>query len=211
MSAARLVIDFTSDPICPFCYLGWKKIEAAMKQLPQVEFEVRFHPFMLDPALPSEGIDKMERYRKKFGASRMGPMVERVKSLGKEWGIEFAYSGLVANTLQAHRLIWFAEQQGLAVSVKVAIMKAYHELSENLGDANVLAECYARGGGNRDEARAFLASSSGLAETEAALAKSRMLGISGVPFIVVNDKYAIEGAQEPSTFKSVFEKVLREH
>ncbi|KAJ3273265.1 hypothetical protein HDV01_004623 [Terramyces sp. JEL0728] len=179
-------IDFTSDVICPWCYVGKKHLETAMKNFPDIQFDVRYHPFQLNPALPIEGKDKVEMYEQRFGKDRFQMMSARIKQVGEPLGIKFNHAGLVANTLNAHRLIHLAGQNGIASQVKSELLAAYHEKAQNIGDFAVLGECYARAGGNKDKALEYLNSDEGKDQVNKECGEAQLRGIHGVPYIQVN-------------------------
>ncbi|KAJ3317174.1 hypothetical protein HDV06_001949 [Boothiomyces sp. JEL0866] len=179
-------VDFTSDVICPWCYVGKKHLEAAMKHFPDIQFDVRFHPFQLNPALPIDGKDKVEMYEQRFGKERFQLMSARIKQVGEPLGIHFNHAGMVANTLNAHRLIHFATQNGIAAQVKNELLSAYHEKAQNIGDFNVLGDCYQRAGGNKEQALEYLKSDEGKDQVNKECREAQLRGIHGVPYIQLN-------------------------
>jgi predicted DsbA family dithiol-disulfide isomerase len=198
------------------CFVGKRRLEKAMRAAkernPALEFEVRWHPFFLDPSLPPEGVDKMGMYKAKFGEARMAQMLPYMAAVGAADGITFDYGGRVANTLQSHRLIEFARGAGGAAAqdrLVEALFKAYFENQGNLGDTETLLAAAEAAGLDRGAAAAHLASDAGkddvVRDVRAYASKFR---ISGVPFFALNDgKLKLSGAQEPATLLDAFEQL----
>lgn len=212
MSAATptITVDIWSDVVCPWCSIGKRRFERALEQLDgEIDVQVRFRPYQLDPtASPGKTEPVSEAYAKKFGGpERAAQMIQNVTDIAAEEGIEFHMDrALRANTLLAHRLIWLAEQAGSPVpqpAVKARLMQAYFGDGLNIGDPDVLADLAAEVGFDRDEIVAFLDSDRGVAEVRADLELAGDLGVTAVPTFVVNDQWAIPGAQDTDTFVRV--------
>ncbi|KPV78537.1 uncharacterized protein RHOBADRAFT_49187 [Rhodotorula graminis WP1] len=213
-------LEITSDSICPFCYVGKRRIEEAVRRsshLP-LTFSIKFAPFLLDPTLPnSPGENKRERYQRRFGgADKVAAMEKAMFERGQACDppIRFSYDGNVAQTTDSHRIIEKAyelkgEEGQLALVER--LFKTYFEESGDPGSHELLARDAVSTGifATVDEAKAFLASDELLASVEQGIKKAQLRGISGVPFTIVNDKYGISGAQETETFMEVFEKIAK--
>jgi len=170
-------------------------------------FQVKWLPFFLDPSLPETGVDKMQRYKKKFG-SNVEPIISRMKSVGEEEGIRFSYGGQIANTRNSHRLIEYADKLGKQDEVVNVLFRNYFEEEKNVGSIDVLTEAAKTAGLDENKAREFLLSGEGREEVDSTV--EQMLeeyGVTGVPFFIIDNKYALSGAQEPATFLSVFNKI----
>ena len=189
-----LVIDVVSDVVCPWCYLGKKRLDVALKSEPSVE--LRWRPFQLDPTIPPEGRDRKAYMRAKFGdGPRLGEVHAQLKGLGAEVGINFDFEaiGLAPNTLDAHRLIRFAALSGRADALVDRLFSDYFERGRDIGDRAVL-EAAARDCG-LTEAAGRLESGEGSEEVRAEIDEARRLGVEGVPFFIFAGKYAVSGAQ----------------
>jgi len=212
-----VTIDIYSDVVCPWCYIGKRKFEAGLDLLVGddlgVDFDVTYRPFQLDPtASPGAAQPVMETYSKKFGGpERAAQILETVTDRAAEAGIEFHMDrALRANTLLAHRLLWLADQPGSPVAqadVKERLLKAYFTDGLNIGDPDVLADCAAEIGFDRDAVIDFLGSERGTAEVAAELAQGRDEGVTAVPTFVFNGRWAVPGAQEPETYAQVLRKM----
>lgn len=207
-------VEIWSDVVCPWCYIGKRRFERALTELgDEVDVRVAFRPYQLDPTA-SPGISQpvSEAYAKKFGGpERAAELMQHVTDVAAEDGIEFRLDrALRANTLLAHRLLWFAEQPGSPVAqadLKERLLQAYFVDGLDIGDPDVLAACAAEVGFELAEASAFLDSDRGTAEVRAELERAAELGISAVPTYVVNGQWAIPGAQDSETFVNVLRRL----
>jgi len=214
-AAARVIrVDVVSDTICPWCFIGKRRLERAIKdvsaRLP-VRFEVVWRPFLLDPTLPAEGVDKMERYISKFGAARMAQMLPYMAAVGEAEGITFDYGGKVAATHESHRVLERAlELGGAALQDKVveALFHFYFENKGNIGDRAGLVSAAASAGMDATALTAYLDSEAGHKEVNDAIrAWASKYRISGVPFFIFDGKHSLSGAQDPATFVEALESV----
>ncbi|HZE10284.1 MAG TPA: DsbA family oxidoreductase [Burkholderiales bacterium] len=200
-----LSIDIVSDVVCPWCFIGKRRLEAALelyrKGRPDAPApEITYHPFELNPDLPREGIARADYIAKKFGA-RGYSAHERLVHAGAQLGIPFAFDKIVRqpNTLAAHALIEAGRLHGVQGAVKEALLKAFFVDGVDLTDAQTLVRIAAEAGLDRKEAEAAIADEGlrrAVAEEED---KARAMGVSGVPFFIFNKRLAVEGAQPPET------------
>lgn len=160
---------------------------------------MRWLPFQLNPDLPNEGIPRSEYIARKFGPR--GNTYERVSKVGETVGIPFAFSNIKVqpNTVNAHRLLHYAEQQGMQDAVAEKLFEAYFINGANLTDIDALADAGAQGGLDRDETRAWLASDAARDEVLSGDVEARNAGVSGVPFFIFNRAVAVSGAHEAET------------
>jgi predicted DsbA family dithiol-disulfide isomerase len=160
---------------------------------------VRWLPFQLNPDLPSEGIPRSEYIARKFGAR--GNTYERVSKVGETVGIPFAFGSIKVqpNTVNAHRLLHYAEQQGKQDAVAEVLFEAYFINGANITDVDVLADVAAKAGLDREQARAWLASDAERDVVMRADVEARNAGVGGVPFFIFNRRIGVSGAQDPET------------
>ena len=192
--AEPFTIDVVSDVVCPWCYLGKRRLDAALKQ--ETGVEVRWRPFQLDPTIPTEGLDRQSYMRAKFrDEARIADIHARLKALGEEAGIAFDFAAIrrSPNTLDAHRLIRFASEAGKADAVVERLFADYFERGRDIGDPAVLAEA-ARDCGLGEIAER-LASEVGAREVQGEIAEAQRMGVEGVPFFIFASKFAVSGAQ----------------
>jgi len=206
-------IDIISDTICPWCFIGKRRFERALSMRPQSNLEIRWLPFQLNPTMPSNGMERRQYLAAKFGgAERAERQYDRLRETGLEEGIPFAFEdiGSTPNTIDSHRLIYFSQSYGKQAAVVEALFQAYFFQGEDLGDIDVLSDIGAAAGLKRDSVSRYLASKEDRAHIVELDEKMRRLGISGVPCFIVEDRYAISGAQSPEIFHQIFELVRQE-
>jgi len=205
-SPSTLTIDIVSDVVCPWCYVGKRRLEAALRELatrePALQPVVRWQPFQLNPDLPREGIDRRAYLEAKFGgAARATEIYGRVRAAGAAVGIAFAFERIVRqpNTLDAHRLIAWAQAQGAAEAMVERLFRAYFLEGRLVGDREVLAALAGEAGLDAAAARALLAVAEDAEAVAAADRRARERGIDGVPFFIFGERVGVAGAQEPAT------------
>jgi len=206
-------IDIFSDVICPWCFIGKRRLDKALALRPQPDLTVRWRAFQLNPAMPEDGMDRQAYLAAKFGGAESAQRIyDTVGAAGSREGIAFAFDRIrrTPNTVAAHRLIRFAERHGRQDELVEALFRAYFLDGRLVGDKEVLAEIAGETGLDRAAARAFV---DGTEDTDIVLAEdtyARRLGIGGVPCFIVDGKYALSGAQEPEAFLPVFDLVAGE-
>ncbi|HVZ81095.1 MAG TPA: DsbA family oxidoreductase [bacterium] len=201
-------IDVYSDVICPWCYLGKKRLEAALEQW-DGKADVRFLPYELNPGTPAEGLDHKAHLEAKFGGRHVLDAAHaRLTALGKEVGIDYRFDDIqrTPNTFNAHRVLWLADQEGKGNAAHNAFFKAYFTDGKDLGDKKVLIEAATSAGLDKTKVEKLLAGNGFEEEVRAAEEKAYDLGIQGVPFFVFNDKLAVSGAQSLEVFKKAVEQ-----
>ncbi len=207
-----VTVEIWSDVVCPWCYIGKRRFEQAVEALrDEVQFEVVFRPYQLDPtASPGKASPVREAYAKKFGGpERADQILAHLTSVAAGEGIEFHMDkALRANTLLAHRLLWLAEATGHQYALKERLLQAYFIDGLDVGDPDVLAECAADVGLPADRVRAFLDSDDGTAEVAAQLEFAVEAEITGVPTFVLDGKWSIPGAQDADTLVKVVRRLL---
>ena len=205
-------IDIVSDVVCPWCYIGKRRIEKAMKALSgEFEFDVNYLPFELNPQMPKEGLIQKEYLSKKFGSEeKYNQIIDRVKGVAAEEGLHFDFikQKISPNTNDAHRLIWFAKKEGNQLEVKEALMKAYFEEGIDLSKKENLIAVASSAGLDAARAALFLDSEEGVAEVSALQALNHQRGISGVPFYIIINQHGISGAQPSDVFVQVLKEAM---
>ncbi|HET6306271.1 MAG TPA: DsbA family oxidoreductase [Rhodopila sp.] len=202
--AAGTRIDIVSDAICPWCYIGKRQLERALATLAGegLEFEVHWNPFQLNPDMPKEGRDRAEYRAWKFGsADRAAALDQRVGEAAANVGLGFRMDRITRtpNTIDAHRLVWFAGQHGCQDAVMEAVFKAYFIEGRDIGAHDVLADCAAEAGLTRQDVLAFLDGDLAEAEMRAADQAARQAGVSGVPSFFLDGYGLFSGAMPAET------------
>jgi predicted DsbA family dithiol-disulfide isomerase len=207
----RLKIEVYSDIVCPWCFLGKKRLEAALKSLNVTDADIHYLPYELNPDTPAEGVDRKAYLKAKFGGGKsLEAAHERLTSLGKEVGINYHFGEIskIPNTFDAHRLLWFAEKEGVQQNVKEALMKAYFTDGRDLSDGKILTEVVVEAGLDASKVKKLLESREGELAVREAEERAYNLGVSGVPFFIFNGNTAISGAQPLDVFVSTISDQL---
>ena len=199
-------VKVVSDVICPWCWIGKRRLEAALREL-RSPVAVSWHPFQLNPDLPVEGLDRKTYRIEKFGSwERSLALDAQIREVGTTVGLKFHHDlqANTPNTFNAHRVIWLAGQLGVQDAVVEALFRAYFRDGVNLSIPENLAQVTASVGLDRVRVQHLLATDEGAAEVQAEEQAFKALGISGVPFFILNDRLAVSGAQTPEILLEAF-------
>jgi predicted DsbA family dithiol-disulfide isomerase len=207
-----MIIDIVSDAICPWCYIGKRRLERALAMAPLPELQIGWRPFQLNPDMPVEGMDRQEYLRRKFGDRGGGNMYEAVEAAGREEDIPFAFDRIkrTPNTILAHRLIRFARRAERQDDIVEALFRAYFTAGINIGEVDALVALSEAIGLDGTQVRGYLQRDEDLNEIKAEDQFARQIGIRGVPCFIIDRKFALSGAQPPETFLEVFELAKKE-
>lgn len=205
-------IEIVSDIVCPWCYLGEKKLEKAMELAnDKYNFEVYFKPFQLNPQMPKNGMNRMDYMAGKFGG------VEKVKFMDQNMAQKAASEGLVydgskisisPNTFNAHRLIWLATKYNLQQKVSSELHISHFAKGLNTGDSNTLIEIGKKCGISEQILTSFFEGTEGTEEVKASEKYYREKGITSIPVFIINDEHIMEGALEPKAIVELFSKLI---
>jgi predicted DsbA family dithiol-disulfide isomerase len=204
-----LVVDVISDVICPWCYLGKRRVEKAVAAVGG-SVKVRWLPFQLNPTMPKEGIRRRDYRIKKFGSwERSLELDAQVVEAGKSEGIRFAFDRIerTPNTLDAHRLIWLADKEGVQGAVVEALFRSWFTEGRDISNRQALIDVVAEAGLDRGKAEAVLNTGEGMEAIRESDELARRFRVNGVPFFIVNGRLTLSGAQEEEAFLEVFGKV----
>ena len=207
-----LKIDIVSDIVCPWCVIGFKNLKKAMHELQtELNFEISWKPYELHPEIPQEGYDKKLYMQQKFGSSSGRSPYNEITKIGESVGFEFNFSKTerIPNTFIAHRLLWKAEQYNLQTELSEALFRAYFSEGLNIGSKEILAEVSESVGMDKEEVINFLNSKEGGQEIADLEMNFIEKSIGAVPTYFINDKYIIQGGQEPETFVSFLKKIIQ--
>lgn len=204
MSETSLTIDIYSDVVCPWCYIGKRRLEQALESVQaQERARVFWRPFQLNPTMPKAGMDRRVYLETKFGGQgEVQAIHDRITVAGVSAGIEFAFGRITRtpNTFDAHRLVWFAQQQGRQDALVEALFHGYFTEGVNVGEVEQLISLAAGAGLDGAAVGRFLESNDGVEGVQREEARGRQLGIRGVPYFVLNGKTTVSGAQPVETF-----------
>ncbi|MGI9366422.1 MAG: DsbA family oxidoreductase [Rhizobiaceae bacterium] len=196
----KIQLDVVSDVMCPWCYIGKRRLEQALEQLDDVDVEVRWRPFQLDPTLPPEGRDRREYLETKFGGpERADEIYGRIRSSGLDEGLEFDFDAIAVspNTIDAHRVIRWASNEGQDVQDKLVerLFKDFFMDGAHIGKHDVLVDAAEHAGMDASVVSALLATDKDRDEVVQEIAVAQKMGVTGVPCFIVDNKYAVMGAQ----------------
>ena len=195
-----LPVDVVSDIVCPWCFIGKKRIEKAMAQTPGTPVALRFHPYFLNDWIPREGISREDYLIRKFGSvERYAQIAERVKAAAAEEGLVYAPEKVSRqpNTTDCHRLILWADKSGYAARMKQRLMDLYFTEGGDLTNPDVLAQAAADVGLDRAEISRLLSTEQDVDVVTQQAQAAKEAGIDGVPCFVFGGAFAVSGAQSP--------------
>ncbi|MBC7576734.1 MAG: DsbA family oxidoreductase [Tardiphaga sp.] len=208
-----LQIDIVSDVVCPWCYIGKRRIENALALAPEIPVEVHWRPFFLNPWIPREGIDRDTYLETKFGSvEAYKGIAQRVVDAAEEEGLNYRPEMVKRqpNTIDCHRLIHWAEASGKSAEIKQRLMELYFRDGGDLTLSETLVRAAADVGLDADEIRRRLATDEDVERISAGAREAADKGISGVPTYVFAGKYAVSGAQPPDQLARAIRQVSAE-
>jgi len=203
-------IDVVSDIVCPWCFIGKRRLEKALALASDVPVEVHYRPYYLNEWIPAEGMSRDEYLTTKFGSpERYKGIAQRVQAAAAAEGLVYAVDSISRqpNTRNAHRLIRWAEGIGKAPDMKQRLMDLYFTEGADLSNEAVLVQAAADVGLDPEDVRAALDSDKDIAEIEQEVNAAKEAGIQGVPCFILDGKYAISGAQEPEALAQAIQQV----
>jgi predicted DsbA family dithiol-disulfide isomerase len=206
-------IDIVSDVVCPWCFIGKKRLEDAVAMKPDVPVELHWRPYFLNDWIPREGISREQYLTTKFGSvERYNGIAQRVAAAAQAEGLTYAMDKISRqpNTLDAHRLIRWAGDIGKAAEMKQTLMDFYFTQGADLTDRDTLVRAASTVGLNAEETRAALASDKDIAEVEREAEAAKESGIQGVPMFIFDGRFAISGAQAPETIAEAIERASQQ-
>jgi predicted DsbA family dithiol-disulfide isomerase len=213
MTTSPLTIDVFSDVVCPWCFIGKRRLEKAIALRRDMPVEVRYRPYFLNPWVPREGMSRVDYLTTKFGSSeRYEKIALRVAQAAANEGLTYNIGALARqpNTLDCHRLILWAGGIGKAAQVKQRLMEIYFSEGGDLSDRDVLVQAASDCGLDPVEVRNLLASDADVAAVERAAKSAQEAGIDGVPFYVFGNVLAVSGAQAPDYIAGAIERAVNE-
>ncbi|MHA7944327.1 DsbA family oxidoreductase [Formosa sp. 3Alg 14/1] len=209
----KLKIDIVSDVVCPWCTIGYKRLEKAISELGiQDQVEIEWQPFELNPNMPVEGQDLTEHIEEKYGSSleQQKESQQHMKDAGEDLGFAFDYfDGFkMVNTFEGHVLLEYAHKFGKQTELKMRLMTAFFSERQDVSDRSILKQALLDVGLNAEEGLALLDNKEAREEVKSKELYWQQMGISSVPTIVFNRKSAVTGAQPVDVFKNVLQELL---
>jgi predicted DsbA family dithiol-disulfide isomerase len=208
----KISVDVISDVICPWCYIGKRRLEKAIAALEgKHEVQVHWLPFQLNPEMPREGVSRNAYRIKKFGSwERSQELDAKLIAVGEIEGIHFAFERMerTPNTVDAHRLIWLADQNRCQDAIMEALFRGYFSMGRDISNRNTLLDVVAEEGLDRQQAESLLNCDEGMEAITKAETLSRQHQVNGVPYFIINNEITLSGAQSPETFLAAFQNVI---
>lgn len=199
-----------SDLVCPWCYIGKRRLEAALRELPAgPDTAISWHPFQLNPDMPPQGMNRNAYRLRKFGdPERCREMDAQLTGVGKSVGIDFRFDlqSTIPNTLDAHRVIWLAGRQGVQDAVMEALFRAYFCEGVNFTERGELIRVAASAGLQADRVERLLGSDEGAAQVQAEEQEVKAFGATAVPLFIIQDSIAVSGAQPPDVLLQAYKQ-----
>ncbi len=189
-------IDVIADVVCPWCYIGKRRLEQVIAAFHGIEAQVRWRPYQLEPGLPRDGLDPRPAPAEVFSSARNGAVRERILEAGREVGLAFAFDKILGspNTLDAHRLVRLAKIGGIQGKVVERLFKAFFCDGVDIGNRRKLVELGTEAGLDRDSVEGLFASRDDILSVQEELATTRRLGVTIVPFFIFGDDVVVPGA-----------------
>jgi predicted DsbA family dithiol-disulfide isomerase len=202
-----LTIDIVSDVVCPWCYIGKRNLEAALAARPVGDVEIRWRPYQLDATIPPEGIARRTYLERKFG-TRVDEIYGRVAVAGHEAGIDFAFDRIERspNTLDAHRLIRWAQSAGRQNDIVEELFHSFFIEGRDIGDHAVLTETAAAAGMDAEVVQRLLPGDADKESVREEIATAQRLGVTGVPFFIFAGRFGLPGAQPAEVLADAISK-----
>lgn len=210
MQEEKIKVAVVSDVACPWCYVGKRRLEAAIKDWKGTPVEIEWHPYQLDPTIPAEGLDRVTYLTNKFGdLERIQEMTDRLVEAGEGEGITFNFGDkwLAVNTLPLHQLLQVAGAEGFKDALKERFLKASFDENLHLNKSEILIQIMGEFGWEAEKTTQVLADENIAYAVKQEIAHYQQRGVTGVPFFIINDKYGISGAQPKSVFLEAFAQV----
>ena len=201
-------IDIISDTVCPWCFIGKRRLERALAMRPKITAEITWHPFQLNPEMPPDGIERQIYLKAKFGSSERAKNIYRAvdqASVGEKLDLQLDDIKRMPNSLQSHRLLHYARRHDKQDVVAENLFQSYFFYGIDIGSIAHLIKIAAGSGLDGEDVRSYMESSEDIELVRGHDIQSRKLGVSGVPCFIIAEEYAISGAQESEVFLQVFD------
>jgi predicted DsbA family dithiol-disulfide isomerase len=205
-----VTIDVVSDAVCPWCFIGKKKLDMAMAAMPDVAFDVRWRPYQLDATIPPGGLPRREYMERKFGAERLPAIHDTLREAGRDVGLAFDFEKIAVspNTLDAHRLIRWAQSNGAQTAVVERLFEMFFLEGRDIGDAATLTDAAVDAGMEKAVVERLLSGDADADAVREEIGVAQRLGVTGVPFFIFDGRIGVSGAQPPEILQQAIAQAL---
>ncbi len=212
MTKPSITLDIVSDAVCPWCYIGKRKLDAALAQIDDIDVTISWRPFQLDATIPRGGISRHDYMARKFGPEKIKEIHERLEGVGKEVGINFAFDKITRspNTLDAHRLIRWAQASGKQTDVVERLFNLYFTQGQDIGSFDVLVQIAKDFDLEASDIATALQTDHHVKDVQEEIATASRMGVNGVPFFILAGRYGVSGAQPSDVLVEVIRKAAAE-
>ena len=203
-------LDIFSDTICPWCYIGKKRLDKSINRRSHVKFKQTWRPFQLNPNIPPDGMDRQEYLVSKFGSVDAAKTIyDNIYEEGLKEGIDFNFDliEITPNSFNSHRLLALAYEKGLQEKVLDDLFESYFLKAEDIGDPNILLEIAVNNSIDENELKNYLSNQENIEPLANEELQARKMGINSVPTFIVNKQIVINGAQTSENFELIFQKL----
>ena len=204
----KMKIDIVSDTVCPWCFIGKRRLERALLERPNIKLEVHWHPFQLNPEMPLDGMDRQTYLNLKFGGSVNAQAIYgNILAAGTSENLDFNFDGIgrMPNSLLSHRLVYFCQESKQQNLITENLFRSYFFYGLDIGRLENLIQISEESGLNSQKVKEYLSSDADSNLIREQDKKAREIGITGVPCFIINDEFVVSGAQEPKVFLQVFD------
>ncbi len=203
-------LEIISDPICPWCYIGKSKLDKALEQVPDHPFEISWKPFQLNPEMPAQGMDRREYLERKFGGQQgamqvYGQIAAAAEATGLE--IDFEKMTRTPNTIDAHRLIYWAGVEGVQNALVKVLFNGFFKEGWDISDHKILVEAAVLAGMDGKMTARLLKSDAEVEQTRSSDTQAREMGVTGVPTFLIDGQYVVTGAREPEFWVDLINEI----
>ena len=205
-----VTIDVVSDAVCPWCFIGKKKLDMAMAAMPDIIFDVRWRPYQLDATIPLGGMPRREYMARKFGEDRLPAIHDKLREAGRDVGLAFEFDKIAVspNTLDAHRLIRWAQSTGAQHAVVERLFRMFFLEGRDIGDAATLTEAAVDAGMEKAVVERLLSGDADADAVREEIGVAQRLGVTGVPFFIFDGRIGVSGAQPPEILQQAIAQAL---
>jgi len=206
----QIRLDVVVDTVCPWCWIGKRRLEQALAARPGIDFQIGYRPYELHPDLPAEGVDRKAFVAAKFGnGDRARSIYQSLVDTGREVGIEFDFEriAVMPNSQASHRLIRWSAAAGVQSEVVEALFARYFGAGDNIGDPLVLIEVAAAAGMDAVMVGELLMNGADIDKIVEEEMVAQRLGVQGVPFTIIERQYGVVGAQDPDAYLKIFDRI----